>query len=478
MGFTTGLGMPTMMGLPEYYIDDEQVNQWDENTYLNLSFDFSGSMNTIIAPIIAVVDGAYLASPGVKASNSLRALLQDFYATGVTEENGNTDATTNGKDEYEDHVGFRVVNNERYLTWFENYYPARNGASAAASVSFANHQKWVTLAGSNTISNIVQITLSNENRPQYLAAQAYGDGYYHRSHFGSPINVDVTCTVDGATSSSATFVSDTAYGDGTGGTVRDELTFHNHPDYFPSCPSGCKGNMHPFKLHARSSGGSITANTLIKLINIDVGGGEDGKTVTLDNADHSFVDGETLTFRVSNPGWDNTDVMTNWSTDVVALRESLLSGDVTTNSIHGVSYDPGGGLSGIASTGQYPSIHYIHIDPGGDGSIPVTGLSGSSKPDGPQPDPANYDPGGGLPDQTASQRVVSEGLHQGLGEFGADTSDSNKNKSLNDYEFLASTWNGKVNTFVPLILDSKSAETSGSYWYGQLHAAITIGMTI
>ena len=182
MGFTTGLGMPTMMGLPEYYIDDEQVNQWDENTYLNLSFDYSGSMNTIIAPIIAVVDGVYC------------------------------------------------------------------GSGSAA----ANHQKWVTLAGSNTISNIVQITLSNENRPQYLAAQAYGDGYYHRSHFGSPINVDVTCTVDGATSSSATFVSDTAYGDGTGGTVRDELTFHNHPDYFPSCPSGCKGNMHPFKLHARS----------------------------------------------------------------------------------------------------------------------------------------------------------------------------------------------------------------------------------
>ena len=85
----------------------------------------------------------------------------------------------------------------------------------------------------------------------------------------------------------------------------------------------------------------ITANTLIKLINIDVGGGEDGKTVTLDNADHSFVDGETLTFRVSNPGWDNTDVMTNWSTDVVALRESLLSGDVTTNSIHSGSYNPG-----------------------------------------------------------------------------------------------------------------------------------------
>jgi hypothetical protein len=471
MGFVAGLGVPTGMGVPTYFISDEvDDNQWDQHTYLQLVFDRSGSMNAIIPPIISVCNKAYCGSGSagggdcVKASNSLRATLQDFYATGATEESGNADAATNGSTAYDAHVAWRVSQDERYLTWFHNYTSYRDPGSYNAGAGFATYAHWEDFAATTTINHIVCVSLCNESRP----SNDIPSHLYHRHHFGDPHAEDVTCTVDGATTTNADFVSDTAYDTAAGECY--ELTHF-------SASSG--GNSIPMYLQARSSGGSITAGT--KINNINVAG--DGKTVTLSNADHSFVDGETLTFRVTNPGWDNTDVMVHWSRDVSDLRQSLATGAVDYSSathqginvsgIHGSNsvLAPENGMSGIGNTGQYPSIHWIHVDAGSvsDPGANVTGLSAPC-PVGPQQDPANYDPGGGLPLQNASQRILSEGAKQGLGDFA--------NYSLSDYNELLNAWNGKNNTFVPVILHNQSGNTSESYWYAQLISAISLGMTI
>ena len=75
----------------------------DENTYIDIWFDDSGSMNTTEDDLNSMVNAAY------SNSNGLRKLLQDFYATGQTEGQGNTNTTTNGKDTYEDKVRVRDI---------------------------------------------------------------------------------------------------------------------------------------------------------------------------------------------------------------------------------------------------------------------------------------------------------------------------------------------------------------------------------
>lgn len=58
---------------------------------------------------------------------NFRNLLQDFYQTGGTEAGGNTDATTNGRDQYNSHVYWSHQNAERQIAFFsggENGTPA------------------------------------------------------------------------------------------------------------------------------------------------------------------------------------------------------------------------------------------------------------------------------------------------------------------------------------------------------------------
>ena len=75
----------------------------DENTYIDIWFDDSGSMSSTEDDLDNMVNAAY------SNSNGLRKLLQDFYATGQTEGQGNTNTTTNGKDAYEDKVRVRDI---------------------------------------------------------------------------------------------------------------------------------------------------------------------------------------------------------------------------------------------------------------------------------------------------------------------------------------------------------------------------------
>lgn len=87
------------------------------DTYIMLVFDGSGSMDSAIPALQTMASGAYFASGSTtqKNPNSLRGALQDFYATGQTELQGNTDTSTNGSDAYDDHVYLLIENTER--TW-------------------------------------------------------------------------------------------------------------------------------------------------------------------------------------------------------------------------------------------------------------------------------------------------------------------------------------------------------------------------
>ena len=82
MGFVAGLGVPTGMGVPTYYIDDAG-NQWDKDTYATIIFDGSGSMNAIIGPLQNAMAGAYFSSgsaaggDGIKNVDSIRSTVQD-----------------------------------------------------------------------------------------------------------------------------------------------------------------------------------------------------------------------------------------------------------------------------------------------------------------------------------------------------------------------------------------------------------------
>ena len=454
MGFNTGLGFPTSLGRPYYYMKDGGVpiNQWNPNTFLNFTFDSSGSMNSIITPLVNCVDCAYCASGSaaggdcVKSTNCLRADLQDYYATGGVEgaPDYNSNTATNGKDEYEAHVGYRIIDNERYMTWFYLHYPARSVASVGNGL--AGKQTWNTLAGAKTIDNIIQVTVANESKPP----QSDPNDKYHRSQFGSPHTESVTAEVNGATTNSTQFTSTTDY--------------DNEDEELTGLSNTGGNNTYIMSLTARSSGGTITAGTKIMATS--------GTTVTLNNA-HSFVDGETLTFSVTNPGWDNTEIMNEYNIDVNDLRQSVSNTSVNySNGIHGALYAPGDGISGVLP--QTPSINWVHIDAGLTVNSIVTGLPGSTPPYGPKADPANQI----NTNFTASQRLLNEGVHLGLGVFGSDPADSGANKSLNDWNDLISPWNNKNNTFLPISLIGQAANTSQAYWYGQLKAALDSFITI
>lgn len=89
------------------------------NTYIKIFCDASGSMNSSLDDLQTMVTTGYADSGG------LRSLLQDFYATGQTMGQGNTDTATNGVDDYNSHV--TVVTN-----WStERTFDALNNAGAS-----------------------------------------------------------------------------------------------------------------------------------------------------------------------------------------------------------------------------------------------------------------------------------------------------------------------------------------------------------
>ena len=479
MSFTTGLGHPTMLSRTNYYINNQNpgtpINNWNANTYLLLSFDASGSMDDIMPVIRDVVDCAYCASGTaaggdcVQATNCLRVDLQDKYATGGIEgaPDYNSNTATNGKDAYEAHVAYRVLGNEQFLTWFQNYYPARDISDFNAA--FANHLTWEAFGNANTVDNLMFITVGNEAGPSG-GSQNYNERY-HRNLFGGPITVTRTATVNGATSNSTTFTSDDTYGNG-GGEENEKLTGAGalgHATYADVIGTGSNNAFRMF-LTGRSSGDPINSNAYITAIS------NGSANVTL-SAAHSFFDDEVLTFTLYNPGIDMTATpMPDYKIDVRQMRESITFGTNVdySDGLHGSGFAPGKGLSGLkAGSGQEPSIHWAHIDPGA-GSALTMRITNGVVADAPQGPKANNGNAPGT-NYTGPQRHAIEGTLQGIGIYG---NDSGTNHSLNDWNTVISSWNGKSNTFSVIPLLDASDNTSQAFWYNEIKQAIQIGMNI
>ena len=432
MGFTAGITASMAMGTPSYYIDSIG-NQWDAHTWVNFHFDSSGSMNDIITPLTNAMTGDYFSSGsaaagnGVKSTTSLRAELQDLYATGGIEgaPDYNTNNATNGKDAYDLRVNSRSVNDERWLTWSGSHY--NSGGS----------QTWNNLGNNNTVNNIIQVFVINESKGGFPNNRR-GGGYYS-TPWAEPFTGTLTKTVQATTTSSTTVELDNITGlvkesDNNDGVVSEPFAEH-------------------MKLTAVNTG-SLSGTPTITNIS--------SNTVTLSSA-QSFAAGTQLTFSMTSFGFNSTnggfhysspDNHSTYATDIVTARNTLGLGsgikDILTNS------------------GQKPSITYIVIDAGTGTTTRVSALLNVG--DGVVGN-AHNGPGG----LNASQRHVQEGVIEGKLTFHATRTDGN-NRSLNDFSDLTS-WNEKTNMLHLVALTNKSGETSQSYWKDQLRAALQLNVS-
>jgi len=436
MGFTTGMISGAEAGTPHYYIDSEG-NQWDANTWVNFHFDSSGSMNNIITPLTNAMTGAYFSSGsasagnGVKSTTSLRAELQDLYATGGIEgaPDYNTNNATNGKDAYDAHVNHRNEDDERWLTWSNTHYLNTGG--------FVSNQTWNNLGNNNTVSNIIQVFVINESKGGYPNNRR-GGGYYS-TPWGVPFTGTLTKVVQATTTSSTDVVLSN-----TTGLVK---TSDNYDGVV----------FEPFAEHMKLTAvnaGSLSGTPTITNIS--------SNTVTLSSA-QSFAAGTQLTFSMTSFGFNSTngsfhysspDSHSTYATDIVGARNVLGLGtgikDIFTNS------------------GQKPSITYIIIDAGTGTTTRVSALNGVGNG---VVGNAHNGPGG----LNASQRHVQEGVIEGKLTFHATRTDGN-NRSLNDFENLTS-WNDKTNMLHLVALTNQSQNTSQSYWKDQLRAALQLNVS-
>tara|TARA_R110000803_G_scaffold66252_1_gene127593 strand:- start:975 stop:2225 length:1251 start_codon:yes stop_codon:yes gene_type:complete len=112
----------------------------DVNSYFKFWFDNSGSMNTTLSRLQRDLLGTGVTNPYADGT-CLISYLQDFYATGATEAQGNTNTATNGYDEYVVKVSlvsnpaeqpFRFLNNE--TLGFSTADPGGNFPSASSVV--------------------------------------------------------------------------------------------------------------------------------------------------------------------------------------------------------------------------------------------------------------------------------------------------------------------------------------------------------
>jgi len=434
MGFLAG--MPSSMGTPGYYIDEER-NPWDANTYANFHFDSSGSMNNIITPLQNAMTGAYFSSgsaagqDGVKSTTSLRAELQDLYATGGIEgaPDWNTNSATNGADQYDLHINHRSINDEKWLTWPDKHY-YNSGSSS---------RTWHALANANTVSNIVQVFVINESKDT-----TRGSGYMS-TQFGEERTRSTIKTVTSATTNSTTVqVANNVDIATTGAGNRQNQDTNGVAEPFAE----------HMKLTAVSQGTLNGTPTIVSY---------SGNTLTLSSA-QTFAQGTNLTFTMLAKGFNSTsgtfhhsspDNHAEATTDVQIARTVLYNGSGTPNS----------GIHQILNTGQKPSVTYIVIDAGlGQQRVGGMNLIGPTA-----------DPGNGPSDMTASQRHTQEGIIEGKLSFHATRTDGN-NRSLNDFNNLLS-WNEKQNLLHLTALYQQNQNTSVSYWKDQLRAALQLNLS-
>ena len=138
----------------------------DENTYIKIYFDDSGSMNTTEDDLNNMKNAAYSNTHG------LRRLLQDFYATGQTEGQGNTNAATNGKTQYEAKVTVVDFSSHGGGASERTFHVLNNGGSGfttTGSGAFPNASKVVMFVFQDEASNIYTDSdfVTSEKTSQY-----------------------------------------------------------------------------------------------------------------------------------------------------------------------------------------------------------------------------------------------------------------------------------------------------------------------
>ena len=82
------------------------------DSYFKFFFDSSGSMNTTLSRLQRDLQGSGVTNPALD-NTCLQYYLQDFFATGLTQAQGNTDNATNGVNGYNSHVSLVSDNTER-----------------------------------------------------------------------------------------------------------------------------------------------------------------------------------------------------------------------------------------------------------------------------------------------------------------------------------------------------------------------------
>jgi formylglycine-generating enzyme required for sulfatase activity len=121
--------------------------QFNRDTFILVTFDSSGSMSGAEPEILAALSGGYFKSGSTTERNpeSLRAILQDFYATAGTEFSGNTNPATNGRDEYDKKVKFLANGSERHWEYIRNAY-GTGGLGVGTGDDFEGAKAIISLA--------------------------------------------------------------------------------------------------------------------------------------------------------------------------------------------------------------------------------------------------------------------------------------------------------------------------------------------
>jgi len=126
----------------------------DVNSYFKFWFDSSGSMNSTKARLNRDLLGTGVTDPYVDAT-CLQFYLQDFYATGLTKANGNSDSATNGETDY----GLKVSiidnpNEDPFQQLNNNSTSSTSGFSTAAGGDFPSASSVVIGLFMDEASNI------------------------------------------------------------------------------------------------------------------------------------------------------------------------------------------------------------------------------------------------------------------------------------------------------------------------------------
>ena len=486
MGFTTGMISGGEAGTPHYYIDDGG-NQWDANTYAMFVFDNSGSMNDIITPLTNAMTGNYFSSgsaagqDGVKSTTSLRAELQDLYATGGIEgaPDWNTDDSTNGKNAYNEHISFQSLPDEDWLNWTTRHYKGSNLT-----------QTWKQLGDANEVSNVVIVAVINESKPAVGVQDTDG---YHWTQFGAEAEKDFTMTVTNVVGGS--YPSTTYLFNETQIVAPEHGNNPSSPNYkFDAIVTDSSNlNIKSYSSYDQyvysaidPSGNNVLSGTNVK----PTAYATNNHSVTFDTA-QNWPNGTVVTLRIKSYGYytKRSDAFGSSTSDPnmyfmhdpanfpnyrnsVTLARTGLSG--TTQ--NGMAYNVTDGFYGIKDTGpsnnNRPSLSIVVVDAGQNGGpysnnfANIGGyVSGNVYNQGPR-DFTDNGPG----NMTAQQMHTQFGVIEGRDQMHQDRTDSN-NYSLNDLNDLLS-WNGKQNSIQATVLFRKNRESSTSYWKNQLRSAL------